>query len=116
MYQAREPQVSDREIDRRYAKLKIIDQAPNRVNCYVCSCGYVTKTIDRHVGVTPMMITCDCCKGRATTSFYRDSHPDLEPEYEWFMPTLDEVKKYRRNQAMLDHIFNGGLDYRRIKK
>ena len=116
-YQHREPQISDREIERNYAKLEIKPAEPNRTNCYRCGkCGYVTKTIDRHHGVTPMFITCDCCKGQATSSFYQNDYPDMVPEYEWFVPTLDEVKKYRRNPAMLDHIFNGGLDFRKIKK
>lgn len=109
--------MSDREIERRYSKLQIRVAEPNRTNCYVCgSCGHVTKTIDIHHGTTPMFMTCDKCHGQQTSSFYRDVYPELMPEYEWFMPTLDEVKKYRRNPAMLDHIFAGGLDFRKIKK
>lgn len=114
-YQHRLPQMSDREIERNYAKLEIKPAEPNRTNCYRCQCGYITKTIDIHHGVTPMFITCDCCKGRSVSSFYQDLYPDKQPEYEWFVPTLDEVKKYRQNPAMLDHIFRGGLDFRKIK-
>lgn len=116
-YQHREPQISDREIERKHARVEIKLATPNRTNCYICSrCGYVTKTIDRHQGVTPMFITCDCCSGQASSSFYQNTYPELKPEYEWFVPTLEETKKYRRNPAMLDHIFNGGLDFRKIKK
>lgn len=116
-FQAREPQISERELERMYSKLEIKDAEPNRTNCYTCSiCGYVTKTIDRHEGVTPMFLTCDCCKGRAVSSGYQDIHPNMQPEYEWFVPTLEESKKHRRSSAMLDHIFRGGLDYRKIKK
>lgn len=114
-HQNREPQVSDREIERKYSKLTIKPAEPNRTNCYVCGCGHVMKTIDRNEGVTPMFMQCDSCGGRGVSSFYRDVRPDLEPTHEWFVPTLQETKKLRGNPAMLDHIFNGGLEIRKIK-
>lgn len=115
-YSNRTPQISEREIERKYTKLEIKLAAPNRVNCYSCkSCGNVTKTIDVHHGVTPMFNNCPVCNSESVSSFYRDIAPGIVPTFEWFVPTLDEVKKYRKNPAMLDHIFNGGLDYRKIK-
>lgn len=60
----------------------------------------------------PMFNKCECGL-QSTSSWYKDIAPDIEPTYEWFVPTLAEVKKYKRNFAMLD-LFNGGLDYRKI--
>lgn len=115
-YKHREPTISEREIERQYAKLTIKDAEPNRVNCYTCAQGHITKTIDRHHGTTPMFNTCPVCGGQSTSSWYRDIAPDIEPSYEWFVPTLQQTKKYRNNPGMLDHIFAGGLDYRKIVK
>lgn len=115
-YQQREPQISEREIERKYSKLDIKAADPNRINCYTCSrCKYTMKTIDVHYGVTPMFLRCDCCGGRSQSTWYSDVIPDKKPEYEWRVPTLSELKKYKRNPAMLDHIFNGGLELFTIK-
>lgn len=112
-YQHRQPAISEREIERKYAKLEIKLAEQNRVNCYTCPRGHITKTIDRHVGVTPMFNRCEC-GAQSTSSWYKDIAPDIAPTYEWFVPTLAEVKKYKKSPDMLDHIFNGGLDYRKI--
>lgn len=111
----REPQISEREIERKYSKLDIKLADPNRINCYTCPKGHITKTIDIHHGVTPMFNSCSVCGMQSTSSWYKDIAPDIEPTYEWFVPTLAEVKKYKNQPDMLDHIFNGGLDYRKIK-
>lgn len=112
-YQHRQPQISERQIERQYYKLKIEPAEPNHINCYTCSNGHITKTIDLHKGTTPMFNRCEC-GAQSQSSWYRDVAPDIEPTYEWFVPTLAEVKKYKKNSAMLDHIFAGGLDYRKI--
>lgn len=112
-YKHREPQISEREIERKYSKIKIELAEPNRVNCYTCARGHITKTIHIHVGTTPMFNKC-ACGLQSTSSFYKDIAPEIEPAYEWFVPTLEQVKKYRKNPSMLDHIFMGGLDYRKI--
>lgn len=113
--------ISQREVERKYAKL-IQDVATldyykvdltNRINCYSCPCGYITKTIDKDAGVTPMMITCRCCGGQSMSSFYKDLKPDHKPDIEWFRPTLKDCLKLRNKPAILDHILQGGLDYRK---
>lgn len=114
-YQQRQPAISERELERKYSKLDIKPADPNRTNCYTCHCGHVMKTIDINYGVTPMFMACEHCGGQSVSSFYKDIHPDLAPTHEWFVPTLQEIKKYRRNLGMLDHIFNGGLEIRKIK-
>jgi|GEM_PF-5889502 len=113
-YQHREPQISEREIERKYAKLEIKLADPNRINCYRCPNGHIRKTIDIHHGVTPMFLSCDICGTQSTSTFYNDVAPDIKPTYEWFVPSLSETKKFKRNAAMLDHIFNGGLELRKI--
>lgn len=112
-HQNRNPQISEREIERKYAKVKTEFAKNDRVNCYTCGNGHITKTIDIHVGTTPMFINCFCGQ-QSTSSWYRDITPDIEPTYEWFVPTLEQTKKYRKNPGMLDHIFSGGLDLRKI--
>ena len=87
----------------------------NRVNCYTCKCGHITKTKDVDSGVTPMFFKCEKCGKMASSSFYKDIALHLEPTFEWFRPTLAEVLKMRRKPQELDHILNGGLEYRLIK-
>lgn len=114
-YQHRTPMMSQGELEKKYSKIEIKPADENRVNCYVCKCGYVTKTIDIHEGVTPMFLTCDCCKGTGISTGYHDITPDKAPEYEWFVPTLQEFLKHRKSPAMIEHLLLGGLELRRIK-
>lgn len=115
---------SQREIKRRYSALLIkvltddfykVDLT-NRVNCYVCKkCAYITKTKDVDSGVTPFQIECECCKGPAHSTFYRDLFPHITPTQEWYRPTLDEVMKMRNKPSLLHHVLSGGLCLRKIK-
>ena len=113
---------SRREIKRKYNKLlKDVEtnefykiDLTNRVNCYVCSCGHITKTKDVDAGVTPFMHTCEKCGQMARSTFYEDIVPEQQPTEEWYRPTLKEVLKMRKNEGMLDHILQGGLDVRRV--
>lgn len=115
-FESNEPVISERELERRYSKLEIKPAAENRFNNYICkTCNYLTKTVDVHHGVTPMFIRCGCCGNQAASTFYNDTVPDRKPEYEWRVPTLKELGKYKRNPSMLDHIFRGGLELFKIK-
>jgi hypothetical protein len=84
------------EIKKAYAKLleavkndKFYDiDLSNRVNCYTCSCGHITKTIDVDAGVTPFMHFCEKCNKTATSSMYNDRAPDQKP-------TLQEISDHR---------------------
>lgn len=113
---------SQRSVERKYQKL-MEDVATkdyykidltNRVNCYVCSCGRITKTKDVDAGVTPFMFNCEKCGGEARSTFYKDIAPDQQPTIEWYRPTLKQVLKMRNKPGMLDHILQGGLDDRKI--
>lgn len=86
----------------------------NRVNCYVCKCGHITKTKDVDAGVTPMFFTCEECGGDARSTFFKDVAPHQQPTFEWYRPDLKKVLKMRKNPALLDHILQGGLDYRKV--
>lgn len=114
---------SIRSIEKKYNKLmnnvatndyfKV--DVSNRVNCYTCqSCGHITKTKDIDPGVIPFMFSCEKCKGTAYSSFFEDIAPNQQPTFEWYRPTLKQVIKMRKKEGMLDHIFNGGLDYRKL--
>lgn len=113
--------MSQREVTKKYNEMlqhgEIKGEVkPNRVNCYKCPCGHITKTIDVDKGVTPFMHKCESCGGTATSTFYNDIVPHQEPTEEWFRPTLEAVWKMRKkDDGMLDHILNGGLDLRKIK-
>ncbi len=96
----------------------------NRVNCYTCEeCGHITKTIDIDAGVTPFMFTCEkyketamcSCKNiTSNSSFFNDIAPNQAPTFEWYRPTLKQVLKMRaKEDGLLDHILQGGLDYRK---
>ena len=113
---------SQREIERKYNKLlKDVEtndfykiDLNNRVNCYVCGCGHITKTKDIDAGVTPFMHKCEKCRQMARSTFYKDIAPNQQPPEEWYRPTLKQVLKMRKNEGMLDHILQGGLDVRRV--
>ena len=116
--------MSKREIERQYNKLMLDVKTKDyytkvdlskRVNCYVCANRHVTKTIDIDTGVTPMFITCAVCNGQATSTFYRDINPAMEPSMEWYRPSLKETLKIK-SSYMLDHVLMGGLMIRKIQK
>ncbi len=112
---------SQREVTRLYIKITEHEMCkgkvePNRINCYSCACGNVFKTIDIDKGVTPMFKICDVCDNMARSSFYKDVAPKLKPIAEWYRPTLKECLKMRnKDDGMLEHILNGGLEFRKIK-
>lgn len=114
--------ISQREVERQYHKLseKVKKDSyynidlNNRVNCYSCDCGHITKTKDVDAGVTPFIHNCEMCGKMAKSSFYNDTHPDLLPTQEWYRPSLNEVLKLRSKPHVLDHVFNGGLMSRKI--
>lgn len=113
---------SQREIARKYNKLlKSVEtddfykiDLANRVNCYVCSCGHITKTKDIDAGVTPFMHKCEKCGQMAQSTSYKDIVPEQQPTEEWYRPSLKKVLKMRKNEGMLHHIFQGGLCVRRV--
>ena len=84
----------------------------NIYHCQTCACD--TVTIDIDAGVTPFMLDCkktEGCPGPAYYSFYTVPDPAPKPEWEWFEPRGDELKKL--HPAMLEHVKAGGLDLRR---
>lgn len=116
--------LSQRETEKKYNKLmKSVQEdeffktdLTNRVNCYRCQCGHITKTKDIDPGVTPMMFNCEKCQKTASSTFYTDIAPEQKPTIEWYRPSLKEVLKLRNRPHFLDHIFNGGLLSRPIKQ
>lgn len=116
--------IGQKEITRKYNEMvktmeKELIDLTNRINCYVCDkCGYITKTKDIDKGVIPFMFTCKKCGNlMAKSTFFNDIVPERKPTIEWYRPTLKEVLKMRNKQdGMLEHILDGGLDYRRLSK
>jgi hypothetical protein len=99
-------------------------------NVYICPAKHRTVTIDRDKGVTPMMLSCkhEGCQLMAKSCFY-PTGLDLEPEYEWYKPTLEElhaeVRKFCRKEKLnyrntlpqfWEHWNQGGLSLRKIVK
>lgn len=118
VHENRQPSLSEREINKRYHKMMsglLENCAENRINVYSCSCGNRIKTIDVDKGVTPFMISC-LCGNMAKSSFYNDIAPDVKIKLEWYRPSLKECLKLKNKPNELDHIFQGGLIYREIKK
>lgn len=105
------------EIKEKYALLDQSAADPTRYNNYICShCHTNVKTVDRHVGVTPMFMSCPDCGRNMFSTFYRDLMPGHQPTIEWFRPTLEETLAWNKTvPGMVDHILAGGLDYREIK-
>lgn len=111
---------SVREVTKAYNEmLKMMENKPEhdpKINVYSCPNGHHTITKDVDKGVTPFMHLCATCKEMAHSSFYKCDQT-LEPVEEWYRPSLEETLKLRKKQGgMLDHILQGGLDVRTIKK
>lgn len=80
------------------------------INCYTCSAGHKTVTIDRDEGTTPMFLNCqeqDCGK-QAISSMYMDCD-GLVPEHEWYKPNILDV-----SPMDMEHVLMGGLLIRKI--
>ena len=106
-----------KQITKRYVRIVNYYKgvAPKGVNCYLCRCGHITKTVDIDAGATPFLFTCEKCGELATSTFYSDSVPDREPTFEWYRPTLEQVLKIE-DEDILFHILSGGLEFRKIDK
>lgn len=115
--------ISIKELERKHKKLtKEVEtndyykvDLTDRVNVYTCDEGHQTKTIDVDPGCTPFYHECAQCKELAKSSFYNDIAPLEKPTQEWYRPDLKELKKLRKDEHLLDHIFKGGLIHRSIK-
>lgn len=114
-------EISIAELTRRYnavvSDAEKLGKPENRTNCYVCSSGHITKTIDVDEGVTPMFHQCHYCENMGTSRFYQDFAPDLKPVQEWYRPSLEECIELNRKGelGLLEHILDGGLNVRDIK-
>lgn len=93
-----------------YTKIDLL----HRVNCYVCQCGHITKTRDVDAGVTPFIHRCEKCEGMARSTFYHDISPNQKPTQEWYRPTFKQLSNKRRDDNYLNHILQGGLDFKTI--
>jgi hypothetical protein len=115
--------ISLRELKKQYNKLledvkteefyTKIDLS-NRLNCYVCKCGHITKTKDVDAGVTPFIHTCEKCGFIARSSFYQDIAPNQEPTQEWYRPTFEELSNDRKDDDYISYILQGGLTFKTI--
>jgi len=117
-YINKNPMISIRKVTKEYNRIKkILDDQEKRskINCYKCSCRYITKTIDVDKGTTPFMHTCFKCGNMAQSTFYTDIAPEQKPVEEWYFPTLKETLKMRKKQSdELEHVLMGGLIPRKI--
>ena len=115
--------ISQKDVKRRYDSLmedvKTNDfykvNLTNRVNCYICiECSHITKTKDVDPGVTPFIFKCEKCGKIARSTMYEDTAPGQKATFEWFRPTLKEILKMRRkHEKLLNHVLQGGLNYRK---
>lgn len=88
----------------------------NRINCYICGCGHITKTKDIDAGVTPFMFDCEKCGEMAQSTFFTDVAFHKKHTVEWYRPSLKEVLEMRKKCSPgLDHVLNGGLEPRKIE-
>lgn len=86
------------------------DQKGKR-NGYQCqTCGGMTVTVDVDRGVTPFMMICPSCGGKATSNFYRRlpaPFDECRVPWEWIRPAESELVKL--HPATQDHCRRGGL-------
>ena len=80
-------------------------------NCYTCTnCGQVDKYLYVDSGTAPMVVGCSSCKKRSSfSSLMKQQAPNLAPTWEWFRPSLEQVKTFSKQPQLLMHILNGGL-------
>lgn len=92
------------------------------INAWKCpDCGGLTVAIHADEGVTPMFLACrrtEGCKGMAVSAGYPDppipGHVVELLAWEWYRPT--EKWARRKGPEMLDHVRNGGLALRPLRK
>lgn len=85
------------------------------VNAYLCdTCNGTTVTLDVHVGVTPMFLSCyatDGCRGMASSSGYPEAEPPASIRerlaWSWYRPGPRELAGM--SQGVRDHVAKGGL-------
>lgn len=101
------------EIAARRAKPPALPILPpsNKINIYDCG-THENVTVDRFVGVTPMMIHCPHCKKPALSRWYKVDQT-LVPELEWTQPEPKELGRLPR--ALVEHLVQGGLMLKKIK-
>ena len=99
---------------------------PGRKNVYTCTrCHERIVTVDRDVGVTPMMLACKVNRcsdklrpGEAMAPMMMSSgycvDQTLEPTHEWYRPEGPELETL--SEAMRDHVTKGGLELRASEK
>lgn len=97
------------------------------VNGWQCDkCHRLTIAIHRNQGVTPFMLACradgyepgspeSTCDGMAVSCGYPADPPPRPPEWEWYRPSRNQIKRYKRdNPDMYRHVTKGGLELRKI--
>ena len=87
-----------------------------RINVYSCSRGHRTVTVDREDGTTPGGIRCKTrgCRESAWSSWYAAWRRLLTPTHEFIRP--DAAIHAKLDAAARDHVDQGGLILRRIRK
>ena len=109
--------ISLRKLEAGYkALLKLYPDKPSgEVENYHCQeCDYKLRAEVIDEGTTPMAIPCPKCGSR----MYATTAPvDAEITKEWYRPSWQEVKKFRRKDTnTLEHVLLGGLLLRDKRK
>ncbi len=85
------------------AQQGLIPNNLNRTNGYLCAlCQTVTYTIDRHYGLTPLVMSCPrrACAGKAFSLAYLPSQvtkgPSVAPLIEWYRPLTEAECRLER--------------------
>lgn len=86
----------------------------NKINCYVCKCGCVTKTTEVAHGITPSVLKCESCGSLAEDTKYNDVAPDINPTHEWYRPSFEELLNMLNDEEMVQHILLCGLCIRKL--
>ena len=85
----------------------------DKINCYVCKCGCIIKTIEVNHGVAPGHFKCESCGSLAEHTNYNDVAPDASPTHEWYRPTFEELLNMRDDEEAVYFILLGGLCIRK---
>ncbi len=106
--------ISQREVTRRYNDIVECykNEKPNGKNIYRCPNNHTMVTNDIDAGVTPFMKMCLKCHYMGTSSMYGYVPETLPIDAEWYRPTLKQALKMRDKPEMLEHVLNGGLEFR----
>lgn len=102
-----------KQVERQYKKLLANTKEKResylqKATVYKCiNCHKIEKAVKRDLGGSPRIVVCSC--GGLLHDQMSDDFPEIKPTVTYYLPSLKECIKLKEHEALLGHIFRGGL-------